>query len=507
MNPQQFAQKIKTKYPEYSDVDDLELTNKIIEKYPVYADQVTFNAPTMATRPSGQTGLKGFSTGFTKGLLEGGRQLGKLGQEVAQQTAGRVLETATGRPKESFGSKLYEGQTPDILKPNTTAETVGFGTEKVAEFFAPIGVTNKARVALNATRAPFLLKLLGKAGVEATATGGVAALQGQTFEDIKDIGLAAGGLELATGVVGKLINTPVGKKAISYLTEKIPARQLNSIIKPDNKAFNFGKDPGLAVSQEGITSFTRGGLLTKIAQSKEKIWKQAEQLMAKQGDIALDVMPAISQPLQEAKQNAINIGEKTLWSRLDDLEQGLTNLFSKTEKGIAPSGTKLLDQLSPKQVQEMKSLLGQSTKWTGQAFDNDVNQVRVQIYRNLDGILDNAVPGIDKLNNRYANLLTAEKNLERTNKNIQRMVSLGLRQTGVGTAVGLGSLATGDSGLESALKAGGGVALFSALGSTGFKTNFANQLTKLKPSEQEKIFRLLPALRNVYFGVTKPTQE
>ena len=36
----EFSKKIKTKYPEYKDIDDLELTNKIIEKYPEYKEEV-----------------------------------------------------------------------------------------------------------------------------------------------------------------------------------------------------------------------------------------------------------------------------------------------------------------------------------------------------------------------------------------------------------------------------------------------------------------------------------
>ena len=36
----EFAEKIKSKYPEYQDMDNLELSTKIIEKYPEYADQV-----------------------------------------------------------------------------------------------------------------------------------------------------------------------------------------------------------------------------------------------------------------------------------------------------------------------------------------------------------------------------------------------------------------------------------------------------------------------------------
>ena len=38
----EFAKKVKSKYPEYNDVDDLTLAKKMIEKYPEYKNEVTF---------------------------------------------------------------------------------------------------------------------------------------------------------------------------------------------------------------------------------------------------------------------------------------------------------------------------------------------------------------------------------------------------------------------------------------------------------------------------------
>ena len=47
----EFAQKIKNKYPEYKDVDDMVLSKKMIEKYPEYKDQVTFNDEKKKIKP------------------------------------------------------------------------------------------------------------------------------------------------------------------------------------------------------------------------------------------------------------------------------------------------------------------------------------------------------------------------------------------------------------------------------------------------------------------------
>ena len=40
---QEFAELIKTEYPDYADMDDLELTQQIINKYPEYESQVDIN--------------------------------------------------------------------------------------------------------------------------------------------------------------------------------------------------------------------------------------------------------------------------------------------------------------------------------------------------------------------------------------------------------------------------------------------------------------------------------
>ena len=46
MTPQEFAAKIRTKYPNaYTSIDDETLARKVVEKYPQYASQVTFEVP------------------------------------------------------------------------------------------------------------------------------------------------------------------------------------------------------------------------------------------------------------------------------------------------------------------------------------------------------------------------------------------------------------------------------------------------------------------------------
>ena len=44
ITPQEFAKKVKAKYPQYANVDDITLAKKMVEKYPEYASQVNFNS-------------------------------------------------------------------------------------------------------------------------------------------------------------------------------------------------------------------------------------------------------------------------------------------------------------------------------------------------------------------------------------------------------------------------------------------------------------------------------
>jgi hypothetical protein len=64
----EFSKKIKTKYPEYSDVDDLTLAKKMIEKYPEYKNEVTFGNEPVKKKEVSQSMFDqgGFSSAMSK---------------------------------------------------------------------------------------------------------------------------------------------------------------------------------------------------------------------------------------------------------------------------------------------------------------------------------------------------------------------------------------------------------------------------------------------------------
>jgi hypothetical protein len=524
-----------------------------------------------------------FSEGFAKGGLTtlqniGKGTLGAVGAGVRAVLPGEELEQRIGFGKE----RIAQAGIPEhLLEPEGTAEKVGFATERVAEFFAPAAAVKGAKVAITASHAPTALKVLGRVATDIAAPTAVSvAQQGELNEEVGRTAALSGVISGAGEGVKAFAGSPIGAKLFSHLNEKLPARKINSILKPDNKSFNFGRNPGATVAKEKIKANTRGGLLTKIGQRKSEVGQQMDEVLGAAGgiddtvgrhlqsaqqvvDSGIDLTPnggikaliaqtkqnmvlsaqqagddalvkslnaiddqaltsldelstavnkasgaksinvknAILKPIKDAKKRALESGEKKFFNRLDDLENGLTKQFDESFEVI---GDKALDTLTPKQAQQLKIQIGQNTRWTGQAFDNDLNQVRVGIYKNIDKQIDDAVPAMKALNERYGGLLTAEKALERTDRRTQRLVELGLRQTGVGGIIGASSAIQGDSPLESIIKGVGGAALFGALGSTGAKTRTAQLLQGMTPENLQAVAEIF---RNIELGVSSIEDE
>ncbi len=87
MNPQEFAQKIKEKYPQYAGMDDIELSKKIIQKYPQYQQQVNFDSSGQTTEGNSfeekPKGLWDKFTGLATSIVGGGKTAEGAGLALA----------------------------------------------------------------------------------------------------------------------------------------------------------------------------------------------------------------------------------------------------------------------------------------------------------------------------------------------------------------------------------------------------------------------------------------
>lgn len=204
----------------------------------------------------GKRGIGGFLTGAVKGLASTVSNISSLGQ--------KGLEKITGIESGTPDMTSYLG---DTIKPQGTAENIGFGTEQIGEFFIPGGAAAKAGKAVEAlnigSKAPKIVqgatKLLAKAGTEAVTSAGLIALQGGDKEDVQTAGLIGGLFPFATktlGVLGK-----GAKESAKYISSTLSGVPKSAI----EQAF---KNP-VAVSNAIKTAVQEGG-----EETAQKIYNQ-----------------------------------------------------------------------------------------------------------------------------------------------------------------------------------------------------------------------------------------
>ncbi len=187
MNPKEFADTIRTKYPgAYDKIDDTVLSKKFIEKYPVYADRVQFesvnpepqkgmfrraaeavvDSPALPAAGAIAGGLAGAGVGSIPLAGLGGaagesfRQLGAraLGMDAPQTSMealkGIGTEGATSMAFEG-GGKLIAAAAKPLVVP-AARRALGFGSKFLKNNFARAEATRAATVALENDIIPVL---------------------------------------------------------------------------------------------------------------------------------------------------------------------------------------------------------------------------------------------------------------------------------------------------------------------------------------------------------------
>lgn len=119
----QFAKRIKQKYPQYKDVEDTLLVNKIIEKYPEYKDQVDLGAP-VKKKERGAIGSLGQSIISPVSVADSGSQIIEFDKLYKRGNKGNLRANlkSLGYDQEKqlndISAKLFlgEAKATDLLK-------------------------------------------------------------------------------------------------------------------------------------------------------------------------------------------------------------------------------------------------------------------------------------------------------------------------------------------------------------------------------------------------------
>lgn len=165
MTKQEFAQTIKQKYPQYKNIDDIELADRMLQKYPVYQSRITGNEVQSQPQKSQleqfaskkeqpkeikkKGALESAAIGFGSGVVSGITGLASTGLSLLsgasklQPTYGnKVLGSVKEKTSSilSGGAKLTGGVSEKFSeygKSQGAAGKVGYYGEKAAELLVP----------------------------------------------------------------------------------------------------------------------------------------------------------------------------------------------------------------------------------------------------------------------------------------------------------------------------------------------------------------------------------
>lgn len=435
----------------------------------------------------------------------------KMGLSPEQQAA---IGTA-GRQVISRGTEQ-----PEFTKAKNADQRTGQTIGNVSQYLLPSGMTTKAAGLIE--KAPGIIRL-GKFAAPvargvAEGVAGTAIGAGQTGSATQAAGIGAADLAITTGlgiaapVVGRVARavssklpdikptlsrfTGGGRKVAGVvdamgievpkapptkfqatgaaITEKIkgiPGEMFNRIIKPTKNAYAYGRNPGKALADLGITANTDEELLSAITGSKSSIGELiGNSVKNTPKNKRFDLRPIYSS-IDESIAKAVDNGEQALVRRLQDIKSGLTEIFRREGSNVVAVGSKV-PTADIEELWQIKRKIGSAAKFTGQAFDNEANQARVRIYNAIGDIMEKNVtnPQFKRLNELYGNLVEAESAMQSRLAVSQRNLPLGLGDISLG---GVGAIAGGPIPAI-------GLALGSKMGrSTAFRTRAAKILNDL----------------------------
>ena len=440
-----------------------------------------------------------------QGQPEPQKTFGQKALDVAKSTVGGFASGVGGialtaedylARKGAFGEKVktaMEGQ-PSLQQQfkkemggeeNPTAYGIGQLGGEIAALATPVGELGKVvGTGAEAIGAGKNVAKLAQAGTEGIAfTAGQSLTEGEKMP-LKDYAINAG--------LNMLI--PAGGIVSKKVGENLPSRIVNSLIKPLQKDFAYGKNPGKVIAEKGIIANNFEELITKVKQAKDETGNLIGELRSKSTTpITLDAESVIT-PIDQAIAKA-NLTPRTNAALVQRLESVRQDILDNLDNGLPP--------------EKVKSLVGDLTKWTGNATDDQlVNKSLKGVYSSINSQMDNALKtglspedfaAYKKANEQYGDLISAENASVYRDKILERqdLISFGAKNAGLITALST-AIATGGSAIPTILAGLGGTILDKTMATPAFKTRLAVLLSKLAPAEVNTFFDRVPTAKTIF---------
>jgi len=354
--------------------------------------------------PPEMPAVQKFGVGIVKGAGSTFRGMSEIGQKILQQTAGRVVEKATGTPKEQLGERAFMPGTDestklkDLLTPYGTAENLGFMTEKIAEFLAPSGMIAKTGKALTSPiTGSGAIQSIARTGIRAVteglATGGIATLQeGEINDKVKTAAIISAMFPVAGAVI-----RGVGGKILP----KSGAKILFSKVRPSIKDVRDGFPQEMDDVANLFKKYNIGGSLDDMnVQTQTALNKRISQLnnTLKASPAKVNPYEAFQKTVDEFTQNrAKSFGENRAITRvLRGLRGELDDVASGGKVGVFDATL-------------IKRNAGTKGAWQFGRVDPDASameEVYSTFYRNMKDVINkNAPKEVQVLNREIQDLI------------------------------------------------------------------------------------------------------
>jgi len=439
----------------------------------------------------------------------------KTNLQVAGEAAGVLVDILSAG---SYGNAAKGAETGKLLTGAAQKEATAMAGQKaVFDWADKTGATVVADAAKKTTGQ--LLKEIGVNTMKRTAVG---AGTGYAYDVANNLQEGKTGTEaikpgMGTAIGGTLPALVGLYEAGRTITKSVAPRIINSLVKPRQAEFAYGKDPGRTVSQLGITANSMDDFGNKVSQARRDmgaILDASYQTATDQG-VRLDLTDEISK-IDDAIKTAVDGGPNNqgMADTLKNIKNALLYEQTLNDAGKITNKTNVplnFSDITPNQALDLKTKIAGQTKFTGNPSDDKyVNTVLKSIYGGIKDKINTATkaisPEIPDLNEKYADLISAESAIKHRNDIVRRadLISLPFKITGAG---GVSALVTGvvtgavsiPVALAGVAGAGGALVLDKALSSVPFKTRVAAWLGKTDPGTIRKILQNNPQIGEVLY--------
>lgn len=431
-------------------------------------------------------------------------------KQVAGAAFGTALDVLSAG---SYGEAAKGAETGKLLTKSPTiasfAEKAGLGTTLVPK---AVPVAEQAvKTTLGQT-----LKNIGIKTAQKTAVG---AGTGYAFDVANNLQADKSGGDIfkpgAGTITGGVVPLAIGgveagNAITKSISKEMAPKFVNSLIKPKQADFAYGKNPGQTVSQMGITGNSLDDFTKNIGKAKDEVGAQIGEIYKSPANAGATVnasgeLKKLDNAIQEAAKGGKN--NQGIVSTLQNIKDGL--LY---EHGVNGDGNIVrlseeprdLSKLSTQEAFDLKQKIASHTQFTGRASDDKtVNATLKSMYGGLKDNLNRAVetnnPEIRDLNQKYADLTSAELATKNRDAIVKRADMISLK-TGASGAIGTtAALLAGTAALPATLVGISAAGLEKAMETTAVKTRIAAWLGSESPNVIDKIIATNPAIKNMLY--------